>query len=147
MLPRPTAIVTVLLLLLCSAAHSQQRKAIKDFFLDIATAPESCGDGRNLVITAIGGHRAELNTEPAIATAEIGPRLRAILKYREEKTVYVKAGSGVPWGEFLDLLDNVRPEVEIISMLTPQVDRLSHRHLCLAPSCGDCARLRRLRGN
>jgi len=82
-----------------------------------------------------------------MATAEIGPRLRAVSKNRAEKVVYIKAEAGVSWGEFMELLDNVRPEVEIISLLTHQVERSSHGHLCLAPSCGDCARLRRLRGN
>jgi len=144
---RPTAIMTVPLLLLRSAAHSQERKAAKGLFLDIATAQESCGDGRNLVVTAIGRHRAMLNAEPNIANAEIGSRLRAILRDRAERIVYVKAEPGVPSGEFLDMIDHIRPEVEILSLLTTQVDVLSRRHLCLAPSCGECARLPRPRGN
>jgi hypothetical protein len=144
---RPITIATVLLLLLHSAAHSQERKAAKALFLDLATAPESCGDGRDILVTAIGRHRAKVNMEPDIAIAEIGPKLRAALRYRAEKIVYVKAQSDVSWGEFLDLLDSARPEVEIISLLTQQVDVLSRRHLCLAPSCGDCAHLRRLHAN
>jgi hypothetical protein len=67
-----------------------------------------------------------------MAIAEIGPRLRAILRYRAEKIVYVKTEPGVSWEQFLDLFDNVRPEVEIISLLTPQVDTLFRRRLCLA---------------
>jgi hypothetical protein len=144
---RPTAIVPVLMLLLCSAACRQENEPAKAYFLDLATAPEWCGDGRALIATAIGSHRAKLDTKPAIAIAEIGPRLRVLLQYRSEKIVYVTAELGVSWGEFIDLLDHIRPEVEMMSMVTPQVDALFRRRLCLGFSCGDCVRLRRLHGN
>jgi hypothetical protein len=137
----PTTAVTALLFLLSSVGHGQENKAGKAYFLDLATAPESCGDGRILIVTAIGSHRAKLDTEPAMAIAQIGPRLRALMQYRPETIVYVEAQSGISWGEFLDLLDQIRPEAEMTSLVTHRIDTLFRRYLCLAPSCGDCTRL------
>jgi hypothetical protein len=108
------------------------------FLLDLATSPESCGDGRETVAAAVGGHRFHLNPSPLLDRRELSSRLREILKYRAAKLVYVRAEPGTSHGDFTELLDTVRPEAEIISLITPQVEVLAQTRYCLAPSCGVC---------
>ena len=91
--------------------------------IDIATAPEHCGDGRYIVASAIGDHRVSLNAEPSLAIWELPSRLQETLKYRAEKLVYVRE-PGVSFGEFIQLVDTVRPEADIISLITPQLKPL-----------------------
>ncbi len=64
------------------------------------------------------------------------------MTYRAEKLLYVKAESGVSWGEFVELIDQVWPETDVVSILTPQVEALARQRYCLTPSCYDCAKLR-----
>jgi hypothetical protein len=109
----------------------------------IPSCPYSEEDGRNLVAIAIGRHRARLNVEPDWKISEVALRLREVLSYRAEKMVYVKAEMGVSWGEFLELVDHVWPEADVVSIITPQVDL--RRRYCLAPSCGACTTLRLFR--
>lgn len=105
--------------------------------IDIATAPERCGDGRQIVATAIGNHKVTLNTGPGIAMVEVGPKLREFLKYRAAKEVFVRAEGDVTFADFMELVDNVRPEAEVVSLITPQVYVLVRRGAC-GPCCGSC---------
>ena len=145
-LRRTTAILSVLLIILCCTACSWEHKAAKGFMLDIASA-RKCGedDIRRIVATAIAGRRARLGVEPDGTIPEVALRLRDVTSYRAEKLVYVKADAGVSWGEFLELIDVVWPVADVVSTITPQVEALAHGRYCLTPSCGDCVKLRRFR--
>jgi biopolymer transport protein ExbD len=136
------AAAALLVLALVIPASGDRHLPSAGFMLDIATAPESCGDRRNIVATAFGNHRVTLNVDPGFDIRELPSRLREILKYRAEKLVYVRAEPGVAFGEFVQLVDAVRPEAEIISLITPQVEVLAHARICLVPSCGPCDDLR-----
>jgi len=119
---------------------TRQHEASRGFRVDVATSPESCGDGRNIVATALGGHRARLNSEPDRETALAAQRVRTVLSTRAEKLVYVKADADVTWGEFMELVDHVWPETGVVSILTPGVESSARRNGCLEPSCNqDCA--------
>jgi hypothetical protein len=108
--------------------------------VDLATSGESCGDGSLIVAAAIGGHRAKLNAEPDRTFSETVQRLREVMSYRAERIVYVRAETGVSWGEFMELVDDVWPEVNVVSILTPRVEAVLHRTYCLGPSCRDCTK-------
>src|ERR1700674_2080230 len=131
---------TVAALFVCSPACHYGSGAQKVFLVDLATSAESCGDSGNIVAVAIGRHRARLNAEPDVTFPEAVQRLREAMTYRAEKIVYVKAEADVSWGEFLELVDDVWPEVNVVSILTPQVEATARRTYCLGPSCRDCTR-------
>jgi hypothetical protein len=137
---RTLVLLPISLLLLCGTACERENGTPKGFIVDVATSAESCGDGTYIVAAAIGGHRAKLNAEPDRTYPETVKRLREVMSYRAERVVYVKAETGVPWGEFMELVDDVWPEVNVVSILTPQVEAMSRRTFCLGPSCRDCAR-------
>ena len=52
------------------------------------------------------------------------------MSYRFVKLVYVQANPDVSWGEFMELMDNVWPEVNIVSVLTSRVEILARRNWC-----------------
>jgi hypothetical protein len=108
--------------------------------VDLAASAESCGDGSDIVAVAIGRHRAKLNAEPDATFPEAVQRLREIMSTRGEKIVYVRAEAEVSWGELMELVDDIWPEVNVVSILTPQVEAISRRTLCLGPSCRDCTK-------
>jgi hypothetical protein len=135
---RTLAVLSVPMLFICGAACNRENVASKGIMVDLATSPKSCGDGSHIIAVAIGGHRAKLNAEPDAAFPEVVQRLRKVMSYRAEKIVYVKAEAEVSWGEFLELVDDVWPEVNVVSVLTPQVE--VRRTYCLSPSCRDCTR-------
>jgi hypothetical protein len=141
MLTRKTEILSMCALALCCAACSRENHAKRVFRVNVATSPESCGDGSNIVAIALGGHRARLNAEPEASIVVAAQRLHEIMSYRAEKVVYVKAETHVSWGEFLELIERVWPEVNVVSILTPQVEASARRNDCLAPSCHDCSNL------
>jgi len=134
--------LTAVLVLWCAACGRVDRYA-HGFVLDVANAPQGCGDGRHIVAVAVGKHRVRLNAEPDMTVSEVGPRVREILKTRAERIAFVQAEAHVSWGELVELVDHIRPEVEVISLITPQVDWLARQRMCLAPSCGRCAELRK----
>jgi hypothetical protein len=138
--PRIAAAVLSIMANVYSAACNEGPKT-RGFMIDIATAPESCGDGRNIVAIAVGSRRARLNGEADVPITELVPRLHEVLSYRAEKLVYVAAEADVSWGEFLELLDRVWPEADLVSIVTPEVKALAQRRYCLAPSCGQCIKL------
>ena len=142
---RSATLLPLVLAGILSAGCAREKKPATGFVLDLAVAPESCGDGRHIVAIAMGKHRARLNAEADLPVDEIGPRLREIQSYRAEKLTYVTAEADVSWGEFLELVDRVWPEADVVSLITPQVQVLAERRICLAPSCGQCEMLRRNR--
>ena len=121
--------------------------------LDLATAPapESCGDGRQILAVAIAGNRVKLNAKPDVPDDEGVSRLREVLSTRAEKVVWIKGSPGITWGEFINLVDDVWPDTAILSLLTPPVEALVlERRSCLDTSCAvggsvpgrrDCAKL------
>jgi hypothetical protein len=125
---------------LCGAGCDREDGHSKGFAVDMAASPKSCGDGRDIVAVAIGSRRAKLNAEPDAAFPEVVQRLRDVMSYRAEKVVYIKALADVPWGEFLELVDDVWPEVNVVSILTPQVEAMVRQTYCLSPSCRDCTK-------
>lgn len=137
-----TAIAVMLTLALLVLASGTRRSPSAGFMLDVATAPESCGDGRDIVASALGHQRVTLHFDQGFDIRELPSKLRTELSSRAEKLVYVTAEPGASFGEFLQLVDAVRPEAEIISLITPQVEVLASARFCLAPSCGPCDDLR-----
>jgi biopolymer transport protein ExbD len=125
---------------MCGAACQRGSGTAKGFMVDLATSAESCGDSRTIVAVAVGRHRAKLNAEPDATFPEVVQRLREVMSYRAEKVVYVKAEAEVSWGEFLELVGDVWPEVNAVSILTPQVEAMARRTYCLGPSCRDCTK-------
>ena len=119
------------------------------FMIDIATTRAYCGDGRIIVATAVGNHRAALNSDPGVDIGEFRSSLRKALSTRAEKPVYVRAEPGISFGEFVEFVAAVRPEAEIISLITRRVEALPSARYCLEPSCGACIdpRSARLRWN
>jgi hypothetical protein len=135
-------ILSISVLFLCCAACTTDKGPAKGILVDIASSSMPCGDSpRVLVATAIGGHKARLNQEPVAAIPEVCRRLREVLSYRGEKVVYVNAKAEVPWEDFMELVDNVWPQTDVVSILTPEVEVLARRTYCLHPSCRDCTRL------
>ena len=57
--------------------------------------------------------------------AESVARLHEVLIYRAERAVLVKAEPDVSWGEFLAMVDHLKPEVTRLAILTPQVEALA----------------------
>lgn len=106
--------------------------------IDLATSPKRCGDGREMVAVAISGHRVQLNAEPDAPLPTVVPQLHDIMRTRAEKVVYVAAEPALPWGEFVDLVDSLWPEVDVVSLVTPQVETEARRTFCIRPSCRDC---------
>jgi hypothetical protein len=76
---------------------------------------------------------------PAATIPEAAQRLREVMSTRAEKVVFVKAEADVSWGEFVELVDHVWPEVDVVSILTPQVEMLARRTHCLSTSGRVCA--------
>jgi hypothetical protein len=72
-------------------------------------------------------------------------RLREILAYRAEKLVFVAGDSQASWGDFIAMVDRIWPEADVVSIITPKVERLALQQNCLAPSCGRCENFRSLR--
>jgi len=139
--PRIAAVLSASLLILGMAACRRAHGGAHGFMLDIATQRECFGDGRTVIATATGWHRARLNGDADLPIAEAALRLREVMSHRAERLVFVMADADIPWGEFLELVDHVWPAADVVSIITPQA--VEHRRgLCLAFSCGNCARLR-----
>ena len=130
------------LALLALACCGSERAPSRGYLLDIATAPERCGDGRNIVITAIGQHRVRIMRDLVLEMDSAAYWLRDTFRTRAYKFVYVRAEPGVAFGEFVERVDHVWPEAEVVSILTPQVEVLAVKRFCLAPSCGLCEEFR-----
>jgi hypothetical protein len=139
-----TRVLTALsmsMLLLCGAARHRDYGGSKGFAVDLATSPKSCGEGSEIVAVAIGRHRARLNAEADAFFPEVVQRLHEVMSNRAEKVVYIKAEAEVPWGEFVELVGDVWSEVNVVSIITPQVESMSRQTYCLSPSCRDCINL------
>ena len=136
------AVALLLVLASVIVAVGTRRLPATGFMIDIASAPEHCGDGRDVEALAVGNNMVALTPDPSFDIHELPSRLRETFKYRAEKLVFVRAEPGVSFAEFVQLVDAVRPEAEIISLITPQVEVLARARHCLAPSCGPCDHLR-----
>jgi hypothetical protein len=110
---------------------------MKIYSLALATSPEWCGDSRDIIAVAIGGHRARLNIESDMPISELVGRLRRIMSYRVDKAVYVEAEPDASWGEFLELVSAVWPEVDVEVIVTPRVWESAQRNGCLGLSSPD----------
>jgi hypothetical protein len=130
--------------ILCSIACTAKERPAEGLRVDVAMAPGSCGDGRDVVAAAVGKHKAKLNGAADVSIGELKLQLHKVLSYRAEKLVYVTADADVSWGEFVELVDGVWPEADVVSLITPRVKAMAARTYCLAPSCGQCAALRSL---
>jgi len=128
------AAAVMLAVALMISASGTQRLPSAGFMIDTATALEHCGAGRAIVASADGNRRATLYRYPSFDIRELPPRLRKTLKYRAEKLVYVRAEPGVAFGEFVQLVDTVRPKAEIISLIAPKVEALARARCSLAPA-------------
>ena len=78
--------------------------------------------------------------EPTIPLTEAAHRLHNIMSFQAQKVVYVKADADASWGDFVEMVDRLWPETDIVSMLTPRVEALGAQRYCLSPSCRDCTR-------
>ena len=119
-------------------ACGSERAPSRGYLLDIAKAPERCGDGRYVVITAIGQHRVRIHLSLFLDTDSAAHWLRDTFRTRAERLVYVRAEPGVAFGEFVELVDRVWTEADVVSVVTPQIEVLARKRVCLAPSCGLC---------
>ena len=79
-----------------------------------------------------------MNAELDAALPTVVLRLHDIMRTRAEKVIYVAAEPTVPWEEFVELVDSVWPEADVVSLVTPQVEAEVRRSFCIRPSCRDC---------
>ncbi len=144
------AVIAVMLAVALLVFLSGTRRPSVGFMIDVAAARADCGDGSLVYASAVGHHRVTLNTEPSIDIRGFPARLHEKTKARGESLVFVRADPGVSFGEFVQLVDAVHPEADIISLITPQVDALVRFDpsgpippglRCLAPSCRSWADL------
>ena len=86
----------------------------------------------------MGQQKANLNMEekPTIAAAVL--RIREVMQYRAEKIVFVRARRDVSWGEFMQMVDQVWPEAQVVSLVTAPVQSQAAKTYTLNPSCRDC---------
>jgi hypothetical protein len=136
------ALACAMALVVLALACSGERTSSRGFLLDIATAPERCGDGYNVVLTALGQHRVQVAYDLVLDMDSTASRVRDRLRTRAYGFVYVRAEPGVPFGEFVELVDRVWPEAEVVSIMTPAVEALARKRVCLSTSCGFCEQFR-----
>ena len=133
MVLRAASGVSVSLLVLFCSACSREQHHVFGFSVEVATAPGDCLEWpRNIVAIAVGNHKARLNTERFTTFPEVVTRLREVLTHRAERVVFIMAETGVYWGEVLELIDHVQPEVTRIAFVTPQVAELTRNDGCMA---------------
>ncbi len=127
-------------LLLASSACTRTMTAPVGFDLDLATAPETCfDDTRIIVVTALGNHYFSVNSE-TLDIRGLAPRLREILRHSAEKVVFVNAEPDATIGDFIELLGQVCPEAQVVSLLTTKVATLVRARYCgPAAGCGRCS--------
>jgi hypothetical protein len=125
-----------------SLACTASRSTALGFLVDVASAPTSCGDGRDIVAIAMGNGRAMLNAETYESLDQLALRLHEVMSYRAEKLVYVAADPQTSWADFLGMVSRVWPEADVVSLITPKVEQLARKRYCLVPSCGRCDELR-----
>ena len=133
LLTRIIRVVEFLSMVLVLASVVPQRGSV-GFVLDVAFSPNSCGDGNNVVATVMGNHQARLNSAPPFNVSDARWTIRTRLSTRAEKLLYVRADPDVTFGEFIEFVDAVSPEVEVLSVITPQVEQQVQRSWCLSPS-------------
>ncbi len=83
---------------------------------------------------------ASLDGGRTVSISDCVSHVRNRLRTRADGVVFVSAEPGVSYGDFIELVDAVYPDVRIASMMTSKVEMLSRKHLCLALSCWPCAK-------
>jgi len=138
----------MLLIVLTGIACTRGGRSTGLLIIDIASAPDlatllgtdACGDERYLVAVAKGHAQVKLNMGPAVPSTEAVQRIHEVMRFRAQKVVFVKADADVPWGQFVEMVDRVWPEADVVSIVTPRVEALAAQRYCLSPSCRDCVR-------
>jgi hypothetical protein len=97
-----------------------------------------------VVVVASGGHTAMLNGRSPAPIAEVIASVHKAMGSRAEKVVYIGAGVDASYGDFIELVDGLWPEAEVLSVLTSRVKALVRENNCIDHSCRDCNGLRRL---
>ena len=139
----PAALTACLFFLLFWGAHLDPGRSV-GFTIDIAFSPKGCGDARYVVATLVGNHQAKLNDYSSpFGISDARWVIRNRLSTRTARLVYVRAEAGVPFGEFVEFVDAIWPEVEVLSWITPGLER--ERSWCLSPSERSIQRLRNSR--
>jgi hypothetical protein len=127
-------------ILFCAACGANHKAT--GFLIDLPNTTSPCGDGPHIVVAvALGRHRAKIEQGAKPDIPAVAQRLREVMQYRAEKVVYVTAEQDATWSDFLEVVDGVWPEADVVSLFTPQVAALSRQTLCLRPSCLDCRNL------
>jgi hypothetical protein len=127
-------LVAIAAAILCSAGCSRQTEGASGYMVDIVSvAKEKSIDCNVYLIFAIAtpNHKARLNSEHFNTFSAAAVRLHEVLATRAERAVFVKAEPGVAWGEFIEMLDHLKPEVQRLGIITPQVEALSHDDNCI----------------
>jgi biopolymer transport protein ExbD len=132
----PLAVISALLLALSVMGCIADGTPTSVFVLAVADAPVSCGDGRPVVVKALGNGRAKLNGEPEASLEEVVARIHEVMSYRAERVVFVAADTRVPWRDVLRLIDRVWHEAEITSIVIPNIEELARKRSCIVPSRG-----------
>jgi hypothetical protein len=126
--------VVVFAAIVLVVASALRRRPPVGFVVDVAFSPNSCGDGNNVVATVMGNQQARLNSTAPFKISDARWTIRNRLSTRAEKLLYVRAVPDVTFGEFVEFLDAVSPEVEVLSFITPEVERRVQESWCLSPS-------------
>ncbi|MBI4464778.1 MAG: biopolymer transporter ExbD [Acidobacteria bacterium] len=139
MIPNRVAAALASMLLILTVAAIVTINKSTGFLIDIATAPESCPDDvRIVIVTLHNNHTVQLNCCTTLEMAALRPKVRELFKNRVERVLFVQADPDVPFQQFVDLIDAVRQEVHIVSLITPQVEEQVRARHCLSPGCGAC---------
>jgi hypothetical protein len=132
----------VLAMTLFSAGCTHETKKASGHILDVASATPPCGDSPRIVlVSAVAAHRARINDEPDAPIPDVVVRMREIMSTRAEKVVYVKGEVGASWGDFIQMVEVIWQEADLVSIVTPGVQAQLLQTHCLRPSCGACSRL------
>ncbi len=106
-----------------SVRRTGKRNPARALALDIAVpGRQTCSDDRRVIVAvAMGGGRAGLNADGVRTLPEFRKRLHEVMGYRADKAVFVRAEPGVRWSEFIEMVGQVWPETDVVSLLTGSV--------------------------
>jgi hypothetical protein len=133
-------------LLVLSAACNRAESAPAGFHLALTTTamsvPGPC-EGRQIVVTALASHRFTIFGTGSVAVIndnELVDILVGIFKYRADKDIFVRASPDATFAEFVKLVDIVYPLVNVVSVITHQVDDDTLMTSCFESTCYQCVR-------
>lgn len=128
----------MLALALATLVYETRRHQAFGYITDIATVSRYCGESELTIVTALGNQQASINSKIQVHIGDLRARLHERLNHQAEILVYVRAEPGATVEDFVQLLAAVQPEADVVSLLTPRVQALSHHGYCLVPSCHSC---------